>query len=332
MSATETLAALKEHLPLVHSGKARESFHVWKARSGTQGYRAIYPTDRISSDDFVLGFLMDGKGEILNAETVFWKLRAEIMGIQTDLIAYGPDVDVYLPPALRGNPELWKRLSIVEELEMVPGECIDRNVLSGSASRQYANPENNGVVYGHQLPPELQEGDWLETPLFTPTTKAKEGHDEPLTFDEFVERYPGIDEATHSVTRVLNEGTDRTGVAFYADHKVEFGRREGVGPYILCDEVGTPDSSRIWRVSDYKTRKPGTVPPPNDKDFIRERMKILGIKSFDPRVPEDRDAVRKFGIPGAFVEEAVRLYATTPALTTGMDLRALQKEVLGIGL
>src|SRR3989344_1896332 len=83
MSATETLAALKEHLPLVHSGKARESFHVWKARSGTQGYRAIYPTDRISSDDFVLGFLMEGKGEILNAETVFWKLRAKITGLYT---------------------------------------------------------------------------------------------------------------------------------------------------------------------------------------------------------------------------------------------------------
>src|SRR3989344_5414896 len=121
MSATETLEKLKKRLPLVHSGKARESFRVPRSLSNGRLLRAVYVTDRISSHDFVLGFTMRGKGEILNAETIFWKLEMEIAGVETDLIAYGSDIDVSLPPELQGDRELWKRMTIVEELDMVLG-------------------------------------------------------------------------------------------------------------------------------------------------------------------------------------------------------------------
>ena len=316
MKPVGIVALLGRHLKPLPAGKIRSSFR----GPNVDGHktRFIYVSDKISSHDFMLGFLMPRKGEVLNALTVYSKVLVGSVGLHTDLLVWGRMLNQYLPAPLRGIREIYKTVTLVREYDMILYECIERLMLTGSAWSQYADPANNRVVYGERLPEGLKKNDPLPSPIWTPTTKAKKGHDLPLTKDGVLAEYPGLDTVTHLVGAVLDEGMRRTGRARYADRKFEFGL-DPVQGYVLCDEVGTPDSSRIWRVGETAS---------NDKDYIRVAAEsAFDIKRFDPLKSEDVEAVRRFPFSRLFIESAVELYLSTPALITGHSLDQLQREL-----
>ncbi|MDP2594205.1 MAG: phosphoribosylaminoimidazolesuccinocarboxamide synthase [bacterium] len=316
MKPAGIVALLGRHLKPLPAGKIRSSFR----GPNVDGHktRFVYVSDKISSHDFMLGFLMPRKGEVLNALTVYSKMLVSNVGIHTDLLAWGRMLDSYLPAPLRGIPEIYKTVTLVREHGMILYECIERLMLTGSAWSQYADPTNNRVVYGEQLPEGLKKNDPLPSPIWTPTTKAKKGHDLPLAKGEVLAKYPDLDTMTHLVGAPLDEGMRRTGRARYADRKFEFAF-DPVQEYVLCDEVGTPDSSRIWLVGE-------TLP--NDKDYVRIAAEsAFDIKRLDPLKSEDVEAVRRFQFSRLFIESAVELYLSTPALVTGRNLDQLQKDL-----
>jgi len=160
----------------------------------------------------------------------------------------------------------------VKRAEVVPVECVARGYLTGSGLKQY---RAEGHVCGVPLPSGLDEADRLPEPVFTPTTKAAEGHDLPLTFDETVDLIgKGLAERLRELTIVLYERGAEVALErgiIVADTKFEFGFAQG--ELILIDEVLTPDSSRFWPADGYE---PGRSQPSFDKQFVRDWLDASG--------------------------------------------------------
>jgi phosphoribosylaminoimidazole-succinocarboxamide synthase len=271
---------------------------------------------------------------------VFW-LTQVVRRVANHLISYGAGIDDFLPKALKNNPDLQSRMLVVQELEMVPVECIVRAYLTGSGWSAY---EKTGQICGITLPEGLHDGSKLPWgDIFTPTTKAEEGHDEHLGAADVLSQYgPGLQTLSFRAFSLGSRHAEERGILL-ADTKFEFGRNTE-GRFVLADEVMTPDSSRFWLNSDYeevsaKKRSPSGF----DKQLVREWGKtvltpftgtdgeqIVGLQNLDPTLQEHREFVGGVEVPEDVVGETTRRYLDVFYKLTGYSLRDFQRLYMGI--
>ena len=262
------MTALNE-LPLLASGKVREIYDL-----GDQ--LLIVASDRVSTYDVVHPTPIPDKGKVLTGLSAFWFERtADIVPGHVISLTGG------VPAEARG------RGMVVHKLRMVPLECVVRGYLSGSGWKDY---QRTGAVCGIGLPAGLRESDRLPEPIFTPATKAQEGHDENIDFEGAVElvgdrglaerlREISIAVYQHAAAHALERGI------ILADTKFEFGL-DSEGTLTLGDEVCTPDSSRFWPADQYE---PGRSQPSFDKQFVRDWASSTGWDRTPPapEIPEE---------------------------------------------
>jgi phosphoribosylaminoimidazole-succinocarboxamide synthase len=216
-----------------------------------------------------------------------------------------PDQEKIMAEELKLPPELHLRSMVVRKLKPLPIECVARGYLAGSGWSSY---RKSGTVCGHKLPPGLQEAQALPEPIFTPTTKAKVGHDEPINDDQGRELVGAAlyDQVRRLTLEVYALGRARAGKAgmILADTKFEFGLDPAGGLYLI-DEVLTPDSSRFW---DEATWRLGCSPPSFDKQFVRDHLLTLdwNQKPPGPRLPPEVIA----GTQARYLEALRRLLGT----------------------
>lgn len=271
-------------LPLLHRGKVRDVYAVGDDRL------LMVASDRVSAFDVVMARPIPRKGEVLTQITAWWLDRlGRDEGIDHHLIAVDPDDLVAEHPELAASRAAWQgRAMLVHRTAPVLVECVIRGYLSGSAWREY---RDHGTLAGEPLPAGLRESDRLDAPLFSPATKAQEGHDENITFDAVVERV-GLEQAerlrelSHRIYRIGRDTCEERGIIL-ADTKFEFGV-DAAGRLLLIDEVLTPDSSRFWPRESYA---PGRGQPSLDKQPVRDWLD--GIPEWDktPPAPDLTDAV-----------------------------------------
>jgi len=271
---------------LVGRGKVRDVYDV--------GDRLLFvATDRLSAFDHVFPNPIPDKGKVLNQISEFWfRHTASIMAnhvITTDVARFPPEL-------YRHREVLAGRSMIVRKLAMLPVECVARGYLAGSGWKEY---KATGAVCGIPLPEGLREADRLPEPIFTPATKAAEGHDVNIPFEEVV-RLVGRDvaerlrAATLELYGAVAEYALSRGIVV-ADTKFEFGVAEG--RIVLADEMATPDSSRFWPASRYA---PGGSPPSLDKQFVRDYLESIGWDKTPP-VPVLPDHIVQ-GVRGRYLE------------------------------
>ncbi len=234
----------------------------------------LVATDRISAYDAILPSLIPDKGRVLTALSLFWFARTQ--GLIANHLIPGKAKDV---PDVGLDPEyLQGRTLLVRKAEVIPIECVVRGYLAGSAWAEY---QEKGTVCGLALPAGMEESQSLPEPLFTPSTKAAEGHDENITVAE-MEDIVGADVTRRLKQVSLNLYSFAAAFAagrgiIIADTKFEFGWAGG--EIILIDEVLTPDSSRFWPVDGYQV---GRAQPSFDKQFVRD---WLDASAWDRRPP-----------------------------------------------
>ncbi len=222
----------------------------------------IVATDRISAFDWILPTGIPEKGRILTQLSLFWFDRIDCAH---HLLSTDP-TDLDLPAETDVEPLLGRSM-VVKKTKVLPVECVVRGYLSGSGWKDY---QETGVVSGIKLPPGLQESEQLPEPLFTPSTKADEGHDMPISFEQVCEQL-GDETANILRERSLNIYNEAAAFArskgiILADTKFEFGVLDS-DEIILIDEVLTPDSSRFWPEEDYEI---GRSQVSFDKQYVRE--------------------------------------------------------------
>jgi phosphoribosylaminoimidazole-succinocarboxamide synthase len=263
-------AAADLDLPLVASGKVREIYDLGGDRL------LLVASDRISTYDVVHPNGIPDKGNVLTGISAFWFNKTGHI-VPNHYISATEGV----PDAVRG------RAMAVQKLKMLPVECVVRGYITGSGWKDYGA---TGKVSGIELPVGLRESEKLPTPIFTPSTKAEEGHDEAIDIEqageilgdrELAGRLRDVSIALYSFAADL---AAERGVIL-ADTKFEFGLNEA-GELILGDEALTPDSSRYWPVEGYE---PGHGQPSFDKQFVRDWASSTGWDKNPPapEVPED---------------------------------------------
>lgn len=327
MSYDELQRILRVRLPLLGTGKVRDSHALPDGK-----HCLAVVSDRASIYDIRLGFPIPGKGKILNAFNIAARLFLQrvVPNIEDDLVAYGADIDRYLPPELQCNPELHRRATVIEVLKMEDIECVVRGNLTGGGYRAY---EDDGIVCGHTLPSGLLEGSPLIPPIFTPTTKAKVGHDEPLDYRRVRETHGGeLEELSLLIFLALQEYSFTRGV-IGVDTKFEFGqRRPPNGKHVLADEVWTPDSSRFWGLLEYREHFPRSLPYPMDKQELRNWGKLVGIDKLDPKNSEDVARGRELIAPPDVTLKMQRQTHRVFEMLWGMTLADFQRDVMKVYL
>ena len=263
----------------VRAGKVRDLYDLGNGRL------LLVASDRLSAFDVVLPTPIPDKGRILTGLSRFWfEETADLVPnhlLSADLAA--------LPPAFAtAAADLRGRSIICRRLEIIPVECVVRGFLAGSGWRDY---RATGRVSGIPLPAGLREADRLAEPVFTPTTKAEAGHDEPIDFDAVVALVGGARaEAIREVAlRVYARGAAlcaRAGILL-ADTKLEMGVDPANGELALADEVLTPDSSRFW---DAAAWEPGRAQASYDKQYVRDWLEAQPWGKVAPG-PELPDAI-----------------------------------------
>jgi phosphoribosylaminoimidazole-succinocarboxamide synthase len=245
-------------LPRVHSGKVRELYDAGAGRL------VMVASDRVSAFDVIMNEPIVDKGRVLTAMTCFWCDEMADVVPGTLLAVDPPDIERALDTAL---PADWAgRAVLVRRADMLQLECIVRGYLAGQAYEEY---ERSGTVHGGAMPKGLRLADRLPEPMFTPSTKAAAGHDLNIDFAAAVDLV-GNDaaEAARDISLELyrRAAARCTAAGFVlADTKFELGYVDGV--LCLCDEVCTPDSSRLWPADQVV---PGTTPPAFDKQPLRD--------------------------------------------------------------
>jgi phosphoribosylaminoimidazole-succinocarboxamide synthase len=267
-------------LPLLHRGKVRDNYELGDKL-------LIVASDRISAFDVVLPCGIPDKGAVLNLISAFWFAKTahivpnhllEVVKDTAQLKAYVPQKNGY--PA-----ELANRSMIVRKAKRIPIECVVRGYLSGSAWSEYSS---KGTVNGVATRPGMRESERFPEAIFTPTTKAESGHDQPLSLKGMAElvgeELTGeLREKTLAVYRFAEEYSRTKGIII-ADTKMEFGVVDG--KVILIDELLTPDSSRFWDASKYVV---GRSQPSYDKQMVRDWLTASGWNKEPPApmLPED---------------------------------------------
>ena len=259
----------------VRSGKVREIFDLGDSL-------LMVASDRISAYDVVLPNGIPLKGEVLTMFSHFWFERVADL-VPNHLLAKANEP---LPQAVQSHAEqIDRRAMVVKKAQPLAIECVVRGYLAGSGWKEY---QKQGTVCGISLPDGLDNSSKLPEPIFTPATKAEEGHDENISFDEAI-NIVGKDiaeQARELSIKIYNRGRDHAAEKgiIIADTKFEFGIFEG--ELILIDEVLTPDSSRFWPADLYA---PGKSQPSFDKQFVRDYLETLDWDKTPPgpELPED---------------------------------------------
>jgi phosphoribosylaminoimidazole-succinocarboxamide synthase len=237
----------------------------------------LVASDRISAFDVVLPNPIPDKGRVLTGLSLFWFERTADL-VANHLITAERE---RFPLPFGDDGELSGRAMLVRPAEVVPVECVARGYLSGSGWKEY---QQRGSVCGVTLPPGLVESDRLPEAIFTPTTKAAEGHDMPLSLDETADLIGrGLAEKLKELTLAIYERAAEIALErgiILADTKFEFGFCDG--ELILIDEVCTPDSSRFWPADRYE---PGRGQPSFDKQLVRDWLDATGW-DHEPPPPE----------------------------------------------
>ena len=279
----------------VGSGKVRELYALDDERL------LLVASDRISVFDVVLPTEIPDKGRVLTGLSAFWFARTRelcpnhLLGVRED-----------------------GRSTECRRLQMLPIEVVVRGYITGSGWKDY---QASGEVSGHRLPEGLRESEQLPEPIFTPSTKALEGHDENITRDQAAElvgaaRLAEVERVAIELYRFASDHAAGRGIII-ADTKFELGL-DNSGKLVLADEAFTPDSSRFWPADEYE---PGRGQPSFDKQFVRDYAEALGWDKTDPG-PELTDDV-VVGTRARYVEAFERLtgipfddYAADPGVVT----------------
>lgn len=247
----------------VGSGKVRELYALDEERL------LLVASDRISTFDIVLPTEIPDKGRVLTGLSAFWFARTRKV-CPNHLLGVRPD----------------GRSLECRRLRMLPLECVVRGYLAGSAWKDYLA---TGATSGHELPAGLRESERLPEPIFTPSTKATEGHDENIDAERAAQlvgadRFAEIEEISLALYRFASEHAAARGI-IVADTKFEFGL-DAEGRLVLADEIFTPDSSRFWPADGYA---PGRAQPSFDKQYVRDYCESLGWdKTYPgPELPDE---------------------------------------------
>jgi phosphoribosylaminoimidazole-succinocarboxamide synthase len=312
-------------LELLHRGKVRDTY----ALPGHPDKLLVVASDRLSIYDFVLPALVPQKGEILTAMNIFWR---KMIGEQLhqDLYYHGIEIGSFL----RHIPESLdlKRSCVVNKVAMYPCEAIVRGYLTGSGLKAYVKDQ---AICGHRMPNGLVDGDKLSFPIFTPTTKAEEGHDEHITADSVAEKYGAkIERASLQVYLAAEQFAREKGIIL-ADTKFEWGKHPESGELVLADEVLTPDSSRFWDLAAWEKMQKSSMrssPPSYDKQFVREWGKTQGIDKRNPCKPEDVEFVHGLEVPAEIIARTTKVYRYIFWRLTGMKLEVYQLEEMGLAV
>jgi len=271
-------------LPLASRGKVRDTYDLGN-------HLLIVTTDRISAFDVVLPEGIPDKGLVLNRLSAFWfdhtkNIIKNHLGAVLDnsqpLDEYRPHPDYAFPDYLLG------RSMLVKKAERLPVECVVRGYLAGSAWEEY---RQKGTASGFPLPEGSLESQELPEPLFTPTTKADAGHDEPLSFDEMkkltgAKLAEAMKEKTIAIYLDARKYAAKRGIII-ADTKLEFGLVDG--ELILIDELLTPDSSRFWDMALYQM---GKSQPSYDKQPVRDWLAASDWNKAPPAPALPRDVIK----------------------------------------
>jgi len=255
-------------LPPPRRGKVRDIYDLGE-------HLLLVVTDRVSAFDVILPNGIPGKGKVLTEISIFWFRQVEDI-IENHLVA--TDVRDF-PEALREHgPLLEGRSILVKKTEVLPVECIVRGYISGSGWKSY---RAEGTVCGIALPEGMQESERIPEPIFTPSTKAEEGHDVNIPYEEMgsivgEDRAAFLRDTTLAVYRKAAAMAERKGVII-ADTKMEFGLLDD--RIILIDELLTPDSSRFWSLENYE---PGRGQDSFDKQIVRDYLLTLDWDQTSP--------------------------------------------------
>ena len=278
----------------LYQGKVRDTYDLG------EGLLLMVATDRISAFDVVLPTGIPEKGAVLCQISEFWfnKTAHIIPNHFVSLATDRSDLDL--------SHEIARRAMVVKRAERIDVECIVRGFITGSAWSEY---RRSGTVAGQQMPEGLRDGDMFPEPLFTPSTKAEEGHDENITVAQ-MEDLVGKDlterlaQASIDVYATARDYAKEKGIII-ADTKFEFGIIDG--EISLIDEVLTPDSSRFWDMDGYA---PGKSQPSYDKQFVRDWLDDAGW-DHEPPAPE---------LPGDVVASTAERYLEAYRMLTGNSL------------
>ena len=303
----DALLATDLALPNKRTGKVRDLYDVTLA-SGDEAL-LIIATDRISAFDVVMQNGLPGKGVVLTQISKFWFDHFDGV-INHHLLS----TDVADVPGLTNAQQqaLSGRIMLCRKTEVVPIECIARGYITGSGWNDY---QNSGAVCGIELPAGLRNSDRLAEPLFTPSTKAVDGHDENISFAEGAavvgeELMQWLSEKTLSLYSSARDYAGERGIIL-ADTKFEFGQLDGAGEPLLIDEIFTPDSSRFWPADDWE---PGREQVSFDKQIVRNYLETLvasGEWDKSPPGPE---------LPAQVIERGIARYLEAYHLLTGDHL------------
>lgn len=297
---THTAALLQtklSDLKLIKRGKVRDVYAV------DDEHLVIIATDRISAFDCILPTAIARKGEVLTSLSKFWFEKLAHI-VSNHLVTTNVE---QMPGSLRREENMKRRSMLARRADVFPVECVVRGYLVGSGWKDYLR---TGEVCGHKLPENLLESAELQEPIFTPSTKAEEGHDENIS-EEQVRGIIGketTDRLREISLRLYSEARDyaRTRGIIIADTKFEFGRDQN-GEIILVDEVLTPDSSRFWPAESYA---PGKSQPSFDKQFVRDYLETLDWDKRPPAPP----------LPAEVAKATTERYLEAYRLLTGKSL------------
>lgn len=250
-----------------YSGKVRDIYEVDKDKL------VFVTSDRISAFDVVMDKVVPDKGRTLTALTLFW--LQELKDIVPNHLISSKISDLptqFMDQSGLDRDYLAGRTMLVKKAEMLPIECIVRGYVSGSAWKEYSE---FGTIHNMAVSPGLAESDKLPEPIFTPSTKAAEGHDENIDFDAAVELVGSkvakqVRDVSLQAYKEASKLAATKGILL-ADTKFEFGLIDG--ELILCDEVLTSDSSRFWAAEQWQ---PGSTPPSFDKQPLRDWLEETG--------------------------------------------------------
>jgi len=297
-AATTLLQTTFSDLKLLRRGKVRDVYEV------DADSLLIVATDRISAFDCILPTPIERKGEVLTALSEFW------FALLKDVVAnhlIESDIEK-MPPVVQHHAQTLKgRSMLVRRAEVFPVECVVRGYLVGSGWKDY---KRTGSVCGHKLPEGLVESAKLPESIFTPSTKAEEGHDENITEDQVREivgdeKTALLRDTSLRLYREAEEYARQRGIII-ADTKFEFGLDKN-GELLLVDEVLTPDSSRFWPADEYQ---PGRSQPSFDKQFVRDYLETLDWDKQPPAPP----------IPNEIAAATTARYLEAYRLLTGKEL------------
>ncbi len=309
MDNHEPAVLMKTDLPLPPfiRGKVRDTYNLGS-------HLLIVVTDRISAFDVVLPSGIPLKGHVLNRLSSFWFRRTAdiIPNHMTETIDDVHSLDSYVPKESRfAYPSYLRgRSMVVKKVKRIPLECVVRGYISGSAWTEY---KKHGTVSGKAMPSGLQESQELKQPLFTPTTKAETGHDEPITKANIIKLIGlrtalELEEKSVALYKSACEYALGKGIII-ADTKFEFGIDNG--RLILIDEILTPDSSRFWDAHKYKVGQPQVS---LDKQPVRDWLTASGWNK-EPPAP---------ALPPDVIKEASERYVQAYEKITGRKLAILE--------